>query len=787
MQVTGVRLPLSLRTRLCAGVVAIVLLTTLAVATAALYFVKRNMQAAIATEQFERISAIADAVDQKFLSRRTLLKTFSDSVNTHRFDDRQRLQAFVMQHGRSLKEAFDNVAFLDTNGDLVANLNGAQQLGRVNVKDREYFVQTVATKAGVISQPYRNRLNGLAQIAVTEPVLDEQGKVVYVIAGSINLKEHNFLGELAHTKFGKTGYMFITNTDGVVVDHPLKSRILNHSDEGGADLATERAVTGYEGTFEATDRLGAHGLYAFKRIRQTNWVLGAIYPRQEAFARIEQIERLAWAGALLLTFLAGGLTFLVMRSELAPLARLHEHMQVSRAATRYVPATERPREDEIGDLSRTFDSLMLERQFAQERLQSSEKFLRDVTDNLPAVVAYFDRDQRCLFSNKAGLGMRGKAQADIGTMKIDEALPAWVHAQLVPQFAKVLAGTATRFEGTYDRSGREGFFQCHLVPDLRGAGEVVGYYLMTFDITRQKIAERGRAAGEARIRTITDNLPALVSHVDASLRYTFVNANVRALHDGVELVGRSMPAVRGPEDFAVVEPYVRRVLAGEAVTFEKMGDRSRGVGQNWYQSHFIPDRSAEGTVQGFYAMTFDITARRQLEQRLAGLARVDVLTQLPNRLALNELLPKALARARRMGDTLALMFVDIDNFKAVNDTLGHAGGDAVLVEFARRLLASVRTTDTVVRLAGDEFVVILENLGTPGLAARLAEKIVSQVGRTAFPFDGRTLDVTTSIGIALFEAGDAPVSAADVLARADVALYGAKAAGRNTYQFAVQI
>ncbi|MEJ7687154.1 MAG: diguanylate cyclase, partial [Variovorax sp.] len=621
----------------------------------------------------------------------------------------------------------------------------------------------------------------------TQPVLNAQGEVVYVISGSINLKERNFLGAFSNMKFGQTGFMFITNTDGTVIDHPLKSRILTDSNEGNPDPATQRALAGFEGTFASTDHLGARGLYAFQRIHQTDWLLGSIYPQQEAFARIEEIEHLAWAGALLLTFLAGAITFLVVRAELTPLARLHEHMQISRATSNYVPARELPRADEIGDMSRTFDSLMLERQLAQERLQSSAKFLRDVTDNLPAVVAYFDRDQRCLFSNKAGLGMRGKAQADVGTMKIDEALPAWIHAQLVPQFAKVLAGTPTRFEGTYDRSGKEGFFQCHLVPDARGGGEVVGYYVMTFDITRQKIAERERAAGEARIRTITDNLPALVSHVDASLRYTFVNAHVRALHDGVELVGRSMPAVRGSEDFAIVEPYVRRVLAGEAVTFEKSGDRARGIGQNWYQSHFIPDLGAEGTVQGFYAMTFDITARRELEQRLAELARVDVLTQLPNRLALNDLLPQAMARARRSGDTLAVMFLDIDNFKTINDTLGHAGGDAVLAEFARRLLASVRTTDTVVRLAGDEFVVILENLGTSALAGRLADKIVKQVGRRAFQVDARALDVTTSIGIALFEAGDAPANAAGVLARADVALYGAKAAGRNTYQFAVPV
>ncbi|KQU86836.1 hypothetical protein ASC78_04570 [Variovorax sp. Root318D1] len=446
------RLPtFSLRTRLTAGVVAIVFLTTFGVTTAALYFVKRNMQAAIASEQLERISAIADAVDQKFLSRRTLLKTFGDAVESHDLTSPDGLQDLVMRH-ESLKEAFDNVAFVDTDGKLVANLNGAHQIGRVNVKDREYFQRTMAAKAGVISAPYRNRLNGLAQIAMTEPVLDRQGNVAYVISASINLKEQNFLGELANVKFGKTGYMFITNTDGIVIDHPDKSRLLQHVEANGVrNAATARAIAGYEGTAEAVNRNGVRGLYAFKPIRQTNWVLGAIYPRDEAFARIEQIERFAWAGALLLALLTGALAFVTTRTQLAPLSRLREHMQVSGAAAVYAPMKEAPSTDEVGDLSRTFDSLMQERQASQERVQASERFLRDVTDNLPAVVAYFDSEQRCLFANKAGLGMRGRSRADIGRMTMQESLPDAVYRQLVPHIDKVLAGTPTRAEGTYDR------------------------------------------------------------------------------------------------------------------------------------------------------------------------------------------------------------------------------------------------------------------------------------------------------------------------------------------------
>jgi diguanylate cyclase (GGDEF)-like protein/PAS domain S-box-containing protein len=905
MRLPVLRLPrLGLRARLSVGMVAIVLLIALGVTTAALYFVKRNMQAAIANEEFERISAIAEAVDQKFLSRRTLLKTFGDSVEAHHLADIALLQAFVVQH-KSLKEAFANVAFVDMNGDLVAGINGAPQPG-INIKDREYFRQTVATKAGVISQPYRNRLNGQAQVAMTEPVLDRRGEVVYVISGAINLGEQNFLGELANVKFGQSGYMFITNTDGIVVDHPDKSRILQRADAvDGRNPATERALAGFEGAMEATDRTGLRGLYAFKRLGQTNWVLGCIYPRDEAFAQVEDIERYTWAGALLLAVLLGGLAFAVMRSQLAPLSRLHEHMKVSRTVSNYVPMKELPPEDEIGDLWRTFDALMLERQTSQERLRSSERFLRDVTDNLPAVVGYFDRDQRCLFGNKAGLAVRGKTQAELGTFTMKESLPDAVYEQLVPEVVKVLTGTATRYVGTYDRNGKEGFFECHLVPDIRQAGEVVGYYVMTFDITRQKVAERERAAGEARIRTITDNLPALVSHVDASLHYTFVNAHVRALHDNAELVGRLMADVRGIEDFKMVEPYVRRVLAGDAVTFEKTGYSTRGVSQNWYQSHYIPDRDAAGVVRGFYAMTFDVTERKRAEirsaeseQRLRGLtdnvpallteldldervvfcngryqswlgippasimnrpireavgdahyemrkpllarafageevsfeqtakllvgertlqttylpqrnaegevvglyilandvsdlkqkqmqldtlAREDALTGLPNRRSFEERVREAMARSRRSRIPICLMFLDIDYFKSINDSLGHAAGDAVLKEFGRRLKESVRETDMAARYAGDEFVILLEGIAGADEAQLVAAKVLAAM-RPAFVLSSRTLQVTTSIGIALSEEGEDDF--ASLLACADSALYAAKKDGRNRFTMA---
>lgn len=901
----------SLRTRLCVGVVAIVLTTTAGLTSGALHFVKRSAQQSIASEQFERVSSIAAAVDQKFVSRRLLLKTFSDSVRAQEFASGAELQGFLMKHHASLKESFDNVSFLDMRGDLVANLNGAQQIGRVNIKDRLYFIETVSTKAGVISQPYRNRVNGHAQVAVTQPVLDARGEVVYVMSGSINLKDDNFLGELADIRFGQSGYMFITNTDGIVIDHPRKARILNDRNaEGGQNPAAERAIDGFEGTTEAMNRMGVYDLYAFKRTRQTNWVIGAIYPRVEAFADLERIESLAWGGAIVLTLLSGGLALLVLQFQLAPLLRLQTRMQFSRATTAYIPLEKELTRGEIGDLARTFDSLMLERHVAQERLQASEnylrevlahagdafvsidhtdavtewnrqaeltfgwsreeaigcslgslialpamremyergmrscvstgadtpinkrievnalhrdghhipveltvaavqvgdhyvanafirdisarksadaklasneRFLRDVTDNLPAVVAYFTRDQVCMFCNKAGLSMGKKSVADVGSMTMRDALPQVVYEQHVPYLERVLAGQASRFEGTYPRNGSEGHFQCHLVPDLR-QGAVEGFFVMTFDITRQKLAEQDRAKGEERIRTITDNLPVLISYVDRDERYRFVN---RTLHDWTgldpqDVIGLTVRETIGESAYAERAPAFQRVLAGESVTLESDGmqrDPERIV-----KTLFVPDRLADGSIVGIYGLSTDVTETRQMERQLKELARVDVLTHLPNRLAFNEALPVALARARRTGDALALMFLDIDRFKAINDSLGHAGGDAVLVEFSRRLLASVRTTDTVARLAGDEFVVILENLGSREVVSLVADKIVAQVSDPSYRVQQDCLEVTTSIGIA-YLSPHGSVTPAVLLARADTALYAAKANGRNGYHF----
>jgi diguanylate cyclase (GGDEF)-like protein len=177
-------------------------------------------------------------------------------------------------------------------------------------------------------------------------------------------------------------------------------------------------------------------------------------------------------------------------------------------------------------------------------------------------------------------------------------------------------------------------------------------------------------------------------------------------------------------------------------------------------------------------MAIDITEMKDIQHRLSAFARVDSLTGLPNRAQLYERLGEAFARSRRGSAPTACLFLDIDYFKSINDSLGHAGGDEALREFGRRLQSAVRETDLVARLAGDEFVIVLEGGEQPACADAVANKIIEAM-REPFFIAGAPRAVSTSVGVAVSCGEDDDADA--ILQRADEALYMAKRAGRGGF------
>lgn len=184
----------------------------------------------------------------------------------------------------------------------------------------------------------------------------------------------------------------------------------------------------------------------------------------------------------------------------------------------------------------------------------------------------------------------------------------------------------------------------------------------------------------------------------------------------------------------------------------------------------------------FNAFLHEISQRKQREARLRREALQDPLTGLPNRRALYDHLPALMARADRHGEAFALMFLDLDGFKQVNDALGHDAGDALLREVARRLRASLRSADQVYRLAGDEFTLLVHPLGDRPAVHAVAEKVLAAI-RTPYQLEGRSAEVQVSIGVALFRPGDGR-SHAQLIKDADAAMYQAKQEGRDRYRIA---
>ena len=424
-----------------------------------------------------------------------------------------------------------------------------------------------------------------------------------------------------------------------------------------------------------------------------------------------------------------------------------------------------------------------ERRAAELEIARSEQRMADLTNAIPAMVGYFDMHETCLFANDAGLRSLGIDRTEIPGIRMRAALGESVYAQHEPYVREALQGRRSRLEGKVEFAGRAAHFQAHLIPDRSDGGAQRGFYLMTFDITAMKEAEARRAKAEGQLRAITDNLPVAITYLDDEQRYRFVNRT------GLEWLGRPADAVIGQRIGDILRPvaYERRreaieqALGGRRVTFEAeslTGDVARIL-----HYAYIPDIESDGHVAGLYGLATDVSALKNVEKQLSLLVRSDVLTGLANRYYFNEAFPLALSRARRAMAGLALMYLDIDHFKRINDSLGHAAGDEVLKAFAARLQQSVRTTDTVARLGGDEFVIVLEGLNSADEPQVVARKIVANVTRP-LEIEGRMLTITTSIGVAFRrEIASADAATAETLiGRADAALYAAKNAGRNTWR-----
>jgi diguanylate cyclase (GGDEF)-like protein/PAS domain S-box-containing protein len=270
--------------------------------------------------------------------------------------------------------------------------------------------------------------------------------------------------------------------------------------------------------------------------------------------------------------------------------------------------------------------------------------------------------------------------------------------------------------------------------------------------------------------------PVLITGPDRLIQYVNPKFSEETGYSSAEVLGRTPTFLRSEEtdDSAYKDMWSHlchgQRWVGELVTKRKSGEL------NWEEAHVGPVKDSSGAITHFVVVLLDINERKQIHQRLAHSAHYDMLTQLPNRILLFERISQALARAKRNYSRLALLFIDLDKFKPINDLHGHAIGDLLLEEAAKRMLGCLRDSDSVGRIGGDEFMVLLPEVANESDASAVAEKILAAINQP-FLLGGKTLVISSCIGIALFP--EHGVEVAELAKNADAAMYQAKSLGGN--------
>ncbi|WP_290869459.1 diguanylate cyclase [Aquabacterium sp.] len=366
-------------------------------------------------------------------------------------------------------------------------------------------------------------------------------------------------------------------------------------------------------------------------------------------------------------------------------------------------------------------------------------------------------------------------EAPVSTLHVRQFAAAGTLRQLVHSVLPALQGRGVWLGELTLRLGGKGHvpFSVMALAHRDAAGRIQRYSAVLRDISadvqaRQQIKRQNDILG-----AITEALPATVVIVDSQGRYRFVNSAFerQARRSADQILGRTAVEVLGAEEVARRKPFMMKAFAGEPVDF--MLDYPGEQGPTWLALHCIPLK-LDGVVDGFVGISQDITTHRREQERLRHLAERDPLTGLLNRAGFEQ----AVARERwREGDNqLALLCIDLDHFKPVNDEHGHLMGDRLLQRFAERLAATVRSSDLVTRLGGDEFAIVLTGVHDLATAEAVADKVLAAASRP-FDIEGQRLRVSASIGVALMAPDDQTLEA--VMLRADRLLYRAKAAGRG--------
>lgn len=414
---------------------------------------------------------------------------------------------------------------------------------------------------------------------------------------------------------------------------------------------------------------------------------------------------------------------------------------------------------------------------AELSARSQAELFRLLADNLPVLIAYYEASEfRCVFANRRYAQTFGfDAQSIIGKTSA-EVIGAEVAAQIQPKVTLMLQKREPiAYERQITAAGAVRWLDVNMLPHVDADGKAAGAFVLIADITRRRLDEQALRESEDRLsKFMQATAEGILFHKEGVI----VDVNPPLAH----LLGYTFDELRGKQALAFVAPeHVARAMAVMAsnrdTSYESMVVDKNG---NHIAVELIVRSMTRNGERTRMVIVRDIRDRHAAQARIQHLAHHDSLTGLPNRPSFMEQLQHLLASSRESDANLALLFIDLDHFKQVNDSLGHETGDRLLQTVASRLKECLRATDLVARFGGDEFVVLLHDMARTEDVERVVRKLLVSLEVTV-EGNGHAIAVTPSIGIAMRPAHGN--TADELIRRADIAMYRAKAAGRAGSRF----
>ena len=629
------------------------------------------------------------------------------------------------------------VSVADANGNVIAR---SQPAARVNIADREYFQLHAAQDTGMldISRPVVSRVNGRSAIILSRRL----NRADHAFAGVavVVVPPEYFMAYYNEGDLGRQGSLGLMGLDGTFRARSVGGNATAAPVGSGAELVT-RAFAKPNGHYQSTsDGDGIMRISAYRKLADIPFIVTAAQARDEAFAEFQRMRRDYLITATLATAVI--VAFFAILTVLA--FRLQRH---------------------------------------RGELQVQRTLLQTLLDNVPSGITVRSMQpgamgKYVLWSESNSL-LFGITQEHALGKTLRDVMPANNAAQLEELDRQLLASPMVQdLIQVRDLPGKaRRIFHIVRAP-IFGADQQVDYIMTCIvDITD----ERARGDALRLASKVFESTADAIVFSDADDRVIAVNAAFTTLtgYDATEIVGSVLaespfrPIDRTESIARMVRLHRDGFVTGEVSRFRKDGSPL----SLWITASCVRDDA--GTITNYARVWTDISLMKETQQKLEQLASFDTLTGLPNRRLLLDRLEQATRRAQRTGEITVVMFIDLDRFKEVNDSHGHAIGDLLLQESAARLQQCIRASDSIGRLGGDEFAVVLEDAVVPTDATQVGERIIAALSKPLL-IDGHRVEIAASVGIAIYPEGG--TDAASLLKNADMAMYEAKQAGRNRYE-----